>query len=134
MNIGLIVEYIGTNYCGFQKQKNGITVQEVLEKAIEDATAEKNNALLLKNLADKEDRTAYFLCTVAMVYPDGREIVAEGRVYGEITQTHRGKHGFGYDPIFLVEGDTRTLAELTDDEKNAISHRGNALKELLKKI
>ena len=100
----------------------------------EDATSEKNNALLLKNLADKEDRTACFLCTVAMVYPDGREIVAEGRVYGEITQIHRGKHGFGYDPIFLLKGDTRTLAELTDDEKNAISHRGNALKELLKKI
>lgn len=100
----------------------------------EGATSEKNNALLIKNLSDDKDRSAYFICCVAMVYPDGREIVAEGRVHGEIIKEYRGTHGFGYDPIFLVEGDTRTLAELSDDEKNAISHRGNALKELLKKI
>lgn len=100
----------------------------------EDATSEKNNTLLLKNLNGKSDRTAYFLCCIALVYPDGREVTAEGRVYGEITSDYRGSHGFGYDPIFQVKDDTRTLAELSDEEKNAISHRGNALKNLLEKI
>ena len=98
----------------------------------EGATDEKNNALLLKNLAPHTDRSAYFICTIALVYPDGREVTSEGRVYGEIIEERRGAHGFGYDPIFLVRGDTRTLAEMTDDEKNAISHRSVALANLLK--
>lgn len=100
----------------------------------EGATADSNNRLLLKNLEGIEDRSAYFICTVALVYPDGREITAEGRVYGEIVDTYRGSHGFGYDPIFLVDGDSRTLAEMSDDEKNTISHRGQALKNLLEKL
>jgi XTP/dITP diphosphohydrolase len=100
----------------------------------EGATDEKNNALLLKNLAPHTDRSAYFICTVALVYPDGREVTSEGRVYGEIIEKRRGAHGFGYDPIFLVKGDTRTLAEVTDDEKNAISHRSVALANLLKTL
>lgn len=98
------------------------------------ATADSNNRLLLKNLEGESDRSAYFICTVALVYPDGREVVAEGRVYGEIIDSYRGSHGFGYDPIFLVKGDTRTLSEMSDDEKNAISHRGEALKKLLSKL
>lgn len=98
------------------------------------ATAESNNRLLLKNLEGISDRSAYFLCTVALVYPDGREVVAEGRVYGEIIDSYRGDHGFGYDPIFLVKGDSRTLAEMSDNEKNAISHRGEALKSLLSQL
>ena len=69
-----------------------------------------------------------------MVYPDGREITAEGRVYGDIIESYRGQNGFGYDPIFLVKGDGRTLAEMSDSEKNAISHRGEALKSLLNKL
>ena len=100
----------------------------------EGATADSNNRLLLKNLEGKADRSAYFVCTVAMVYPDGREITAEGRVYGDIIESYRGQNGFGYDPIFLVKGDGRTLAEMSDSEKNAISHRGEALKSLLKKL
>lgn len=100
----------------------------------EGATDEKNNALLLKNLAPYDDKTAYFICTIALVYPGGKEVIAEGRVYGEIIGERRGEHGFGYDPIFLVRGDSRTLAEMTDDEKNAISHRSVALQELLKKL
>lgn len=100
----------------------------------EEATADSNNRLLLKNLAGITDRSAYFICTVALVYPDGREVTAEGRVHGEIIDSYRGNHGFGYDPIFLVNGDTKTLAEMSDSEKNAISHRGKALKNLLSKI
>lgn len=100
----------------------------------EGANAEKNNALLIKNLEGTTNRDAYFQCLISLVFPDGRELIAEGRVEGEIIDEYRGSHGFGYDPIFLVKGENRTLAEMTDEEKNAISHRGAALKNLLEKL
>ena len=93
-----------------------------------------NNALLLERLSDKEDKTAYYTCAMALVYPDGREVTAEGYMYGSIINEYRGTHGFGYDPIFVPDGETRTVAEMSDEEKNLISHRGNALKNLLLKI
>lgn len=94
----------------------------------------ENNALLLKLLADKEDKGAHYICALALVYPDGREVTAEGYMYGTITPDARGDRGFGYDPIFIADGETRTVAEMTDEEKNAISHRGKALALLLEKI
>lgn len=98
-------------------------------------TSDKANCdLLLENLRDVDDRSAYFACTIALAYPDGRSVLAEGFMHGSIIDTPKGTNGFGYDPIFLPINDTRTVAELTDDEKNAISHRGNALAELLTKI
>lgn len=93
-----------------------------------------NNALLLKKLSDKSDKTAHYTCAMALVYPDGREVTAEGYMYGSIINTPRGNKGFGYDPIFVPEGETRTVAEMSDEEKNSISHRANALKLLLTKI
>ena len=93
-----------------------------------------NNALLLKNLADKADKTAHYTAAVALVYPDGRAVTAEGYMYGEIIEDARGDRGFGYDPIFVPTGETRTVAEMTDEEKNAISHRANALNLLLEKL
>lgn len=93
-----------------------------------------NNALLLERLSDKEDKTAHYTCAVALVYPDGREVTAEGYMYGTIINEYRGTKGFGYDPIFVPDGDTRTVAEMTDEEKNKISHRANALNNLLLKI
>ena len=93
-----------------------------------------NNALLLENMRDKTDRSAYFTCAIALVYPDGREVCAEGFMHGSILDAPRGKAGFGYDPLFLPTAETRTVAELSDEEKNAISHRGDALKNLLAKI
>ena len=98
------------------------------------STDAENNALLLGNLKDKEDRSAFFICVVALVYPNGEELVAEGYMYGEIIDSPRGFKGFGYDPIFIPKGENRTAAELSDDEKNAISHRGKALRNLLSKI
>lgn len=98
------------------------------------STDAENNALLLKNLTGVEDRSAYFVCTIALVYPDGRLVSAEGFMHGSIIDTPRGQQGFGYDPLFLPCGESRTVAELSDGEKNAISHRGNALKNLLSKI
>lgn len=101
---------------------------------VKHSTDEENNALLLKNLAEKDDRSAYFCSVIALVYPDGQQVLAEGKMEGKIIDTPAGKGGFGYDPIFQPKGETRTVAELTDEEKNAISHRGNALKKLLSQI
>jgi XTP/dITP diphosphohydrolase len=93
-----------------------------------------NNALLVKNLADKEDKGAHYTCAIALVYPDGREVTAEGYMYGKIIDTPRGERGFGYDPIFVMDGETRTVAQMSDEEKNAVSHRAKALESLLAKI
>ena len=98
------------------------------------ASDEANNALLLERLRDKTDRRAHYTAAVALVYPDGRVISAEGHLYGEIIDTPRGSRGFGYDPLFVPMGDTRTVAEMDDEEKNSISHRGAALRALLSKL
>lgn len=95
-----------------------------------------NNAKLLRELADtpKENRSARFACSLVFIDEDGSETVAEGFVEGSIGFEECGDGGFGYDPLFfpdLYEG-TKTMAELTQDEKNKISHRGNALRNLKK--
>lgn len=95
---------------------------------------EKNNALLLKNLEDKSDRSAHYTAAVALVYPDGREICAEGYMYGKIIHAPRGNGGFGYDPLFVMDGEERTVAEMSAEEKNECSHRSNALNLLLSKL
>lgn len=101
---------------------------------VEHATDEDNNRLLLEKLKNEPDRTAHYTAAIALVYPDGREVTAEGYMYGTIIDTPRGTRGFGYDPIFVPDGETRTVAELTDEEKNAISHRANGLKLLLERL
>ena len=93
-----------------------------------------NNRLLLDNLLGANSRCAHFTCAIALVYPDGRELRAEGYMMGEILEAPRGTMGFGYDPLFLPTGETRSVAELGEDEKNKISHRANALSALLAKI
>jgi XTP/dITP diphosphohydrolase len=86
-----------------------------------------NNALLLKNLAGVTNRRAAFVCAVALVDPSGREHVVEGRCPGVVSETPAGCGGFGYDPLFVPDGFTKSFAELAPEEKNAISHRGRAL-------
>lgn len=98
------------------------------------ADDKSNNALLLKNLAYNENRAAAFVSVVAVAYPDGEIISAQGEISGRITHAPRGENGFGYDPLFEVCGTSRTYAEMTDEEKNALSHRSIALKNLLKKL
>lgn len=94
-----------------------------------------NNELLLKNLENESDRFAEFVCTIACVFPDGREpIVVEGRTQGVILKEGRGKAGFGYDPLFYYEPYQKTFAELSADEKNAISHRGKAIELFAKEL
>lgn len=89
-----------------------------------------NNLKLMNELAllPNASRTAAFVCTMAFVAPDGTEQLFEGRVGGRIIDTPRGEHGFGYDPLFLVDGYQQTMAELPLAEKNRISHRGQALR------
>ncbi len=86
-----------------------------------------NNALLLKNLEGAADRRAHFTCCVALVGPDGAEHVVEGRCHGTIAHEAHGGGGFGYDPLFIPDGHAKSFAELSAEEKNAISHRGRAL-------
>ncbi|HEX2145481.1 MAG TPA: RdgB/HAM1 family non-canonical purine NTP pyrophosphatase [Glycomyces sp.] len=91
-----------------------------------------NNALLLDQLSDVPDglRGAKFVCAAALVFPDGREIVAHGEMLGAIGRVPKGSNGFGYDPLFTPDGFDRTSAELSAAEKNSISHRGKAFREL----
>ena len=88
-----------------------------------------NNALLLENLKGVADRRANFTCAVALVDPQGREHTAVGRCFGTVSEAPSGAEGFGYDPLFVPDGHAKSFAELTADEKNAISHRGRALAE-----
>ena len=97
---------------------------------------EANNELLLKNLADKSDKSARFVCCIACVFPENEyePVVVRGHVEGEMISERRGAGGFGYDPIFFVKSLGKTLAEVTPEEKNGISHRGNAIKALAKEL
>lgn len=96
----------------------------------------KNNEKLKNAMKDvpEDKRGARFCSAIAAVFPDGREITALGYVYGKIGYEEKGEHGFGYDPLFIVDGIGRTMAELNADEKNRISHRANALVEFVNKL
>ena len=103
----------------------------------ENATYEDNVALLLERLdgTPATARTARFKTVALARWPNGKEVIAEGTVEGVIATTPRGTNGFGYDPIFIpTDNNTRTLAEMTNKEKNAISARGRAFRELQKKL
>ena len=89
-----------------------------------------NNKKLLELLAGAADRTARFRTVAALALPDGRFWTSEGVLEGTIAEEPRGSGGFGYDPLFIPAGETRTLAEMSPSEKNAISHRRKALEGL----
>jgi XTP/dITP diphosphohydrolase len=95
-----------------------------------------NLGLLLAQLADIDDahRAAHFACAAAFALPDGTARVAEGRLRGTLRHTPAGTGGFGYDPVLQPDGETRTCAELSPAEKNAISHRGQAFRALAAQI
>ncbi len=92
-----------------------------------------NRDLLLKNMEGVSNRSAHFTSALALVYPDGREITAEGQTYGEITTEEQGNGGFGYDCIFYSADLQKSFGVATAEEKNAVSHRFRALQALLKK-
>ncbi len=91
----------------------------------------ENRALLLKNLQGIKNRSAHFTCAVALVYPDGRELTAEGHTYGKILDKEVGVGGFGYDCIFQSDDLQKSFGVATSEEKNAVSHRSRALQALL---
>jgi XTP/dITP diphosphohydrolase len=95
-----------------------------------------NLELVLAQLADMPDdrRGAAFVCAAAIAFPNGPQRFVERTVRGHLSREPRGTHGFGYDPIFVPEGETRTMAELDPDEKDAISHRGKAFRELMSEV
>jgi XTP/dITP diphosphohydrolase len=101
----------------------------------EDATYADNRAKLLAALDGIADRRARFRTVAMVAWPDGSETVAEGACDGVIAEEERGERGFGYDPVFVpVESDGRTFAEMSDEEKNALSHRARALRKLLNRL
>jgi XTP/dITP diphosphohydrolase len=98
----------------------------------EAASDADNLAKLIGLVADVEPgaRTARYRCVAAIAWPDGRTMHAEGTCEGTLITRPRGERGFGYDPVFVPEGEHRTMAELSDEEKDAISHRGRAFRAL----
>lgn len=100
----------------------------------EDATDEQNLALLLREIASHEERSAAYVCAMAYAGADGSELLREGRCRGRIVDAPRGEGGFGYDPAFVPDDtgpqDDRTMAELDAAEKHQISHRGRAARSL----
>jgi XTP/dITP diphosphohydrolase len=118
---GLAVDVLGGSPGVFSARWAGIHGQD-----------RANLDLLLAQLSDVSDihRSAAFVCAAALALPDSGVVVREGRMPGTLARAPRGDNGFGYDPILVVEGDSRTAAELSTDEKNAISHRGKAFRAL----
>ena len=93
-----------------------------------------NRALLLKNLEGKTSRRAHFSTVIAIGYPNGDFITANGRVEGSILHEERGSEGFGYDSLFYSDELGKTFAQATPEEKNSVSHRGRALHAMLEKL
>ena len=95
----------------------------------------KNAAIIREAMkVPEEERTARYICAIACVFPDGRELLSEAAFEGRIAEEPRGENGFGYDPIFYVPEAGKTAAEMLPEEKHAISHRGKALREMEEKL
>ena len=90
--------------------------------------------LLLQNMRGQTTRAAHFACAIACAFPNGDELTAEGRCDGAIAFAPMGEGGFGYDPVFFVPDKAKTFAQLTQEEKAEISHRGKALREFTAKL
>ncbi|KSU83735.1 XTP/dITP diphosphohydrolase [Fictibacillus enclensis] len=118
---GLVIDALGGRPGVFSARYAGIEKDD-----------EKNMDKVLDEMRSvpEEERTARFVCTLAIARPGKETVIVEGHCEGSIAYKKTGSHGFGYDPIFLVQGISKTMAELTKEEKNQISHRAKALAEL----
>lgn len=96
----------------------------------EEQNDSKNKRLLLQNMLGITNRSAYFVTAIVLLYPDGKEIYAEGRTEGEILTREEGDHGFGYDSLFFSTDLQKSFGLATAEEKNSVSHRGRALRAL----
>lgn len=99
-----------------------------------DAPDAERNRYLLAKLKDTKERTARYVCCVCCTMPNGDVLRTRGECEGELLYEPKGEGGFGYDPLFRPMGMEKTMAELTDEEKNAISHRGKAAREFAEKL
>jgi len=99
-----------------------------------EGTMKANNEKLLKHLKNITNRKAYFISEIVLYYPNDKYYHYIGKVFGEIAYDYKGKNGFGYDPLFIVKDINKRMAELNEEEKNKISHRGKALKKLIEDI
>ncbi|HYN30284.1 MAG TPA: RdgB/HAM1 family non-canonical purine NTP pyrophosphatase [Dermatophilaceae bacterium] len=126
---GLAVDVLGGSPGIFSARWSGSRAGVGAPRAVRDRA---NLDLLLEQLEDVGNghRGAAFVCAAVLALPDGTVLVREGRVDGVLAREPRGANGFGYDPVFRPEGSARTLAEHTDAEKHAISHRGRAFRAL----
>ena len=113
---------------------NGAPGVRTARYAGENASDEANYSLLLERLAGASERAARFVCVIELCLPDGRTFSGQGECPGLITSAPRGNAGFGYDPVFLDEATGLTFAELDSATKNARSHRGRALQDLVAKL
>ena len=120
---GLMVDYLGGAPGVYSARFAG-----------EECDDEKNNQKLIKLLEGlpQEEKKAQFVSVITLVYPDGETLVARGECPGRIIEVPTGENGFGYDPLFVPDGLDKTFAQLTEDEKNQISHRAKALEKLEK--
>ena len=111
------------------EEHNGVNVDNE-----QNADDEQNNNLLLKKLegVPMEQRTAYYVCAICCIFPDGRKIVVRGECHGNIGFQRDGNAGFGYDPLFIING--KSFGKYEGAEKDKISHRGNALRALVKEL
>lgn len=118
---GLMVEYLGGAPGVYSARFAG-----------EECNDQKNNEKLLTLLKNQvgDDRKAKFVSVITLIFPDGETLVARGECEGRIIGAPTGENGFGYDPLFVPAGYNRTFAQLTEEEKNAISHRAKALAKL----
>lgn len=100
------------------------------------ASDEENNARLLREMSEISDRRAHYYCVIVMMRraDDPQPIIAEGEWHGEIVRVPRGSRGFGYDPLFLDHQSGRTGAELAPAQKNRVSHRGKAMRKLIRAL
>lgn len=130
---GLAVEVLGGSPGVFSARWSGLHGGVDLSRAEKDR---RNLQLLLDQLADVPDehRRAAFRCAAVLAVPGGTTSTSEGEVPGVIAAEPVGENGFGYDPIFVPDGGTRTLAQYTDEEKNAISHRGRAFRAMVPRL
>ena len=110
---------------------NGVPGVRSARYAGEDATDQQNLAKLIGALADEGDRRVRYVAELVAIAPDGAEVTARGELTGTLADAPRGAGGFGYDPAFVPDGETRTVAEMEPGEKDAISHRARAARALL---
>ena len=109
-------------------------IEGIFQSQLDDLGVEYVDYYLLHNLGDRTDRTARFVSCICCTFPNGDVLRARGTCEGSILFAPRGENGFGYDPLFLPDGYDCSMAELRPEEKNAISHRGNALKILKEEL